>query len=307
MKKPIHILKTWFETGDKPTESQFSDLIDSFHHKDDGAIVKEKTVNQKGDVHLVFSDQQEVIIEKFIPDSTKPMEYIDGLNDLLANIKQTLDALRMNKVDREDGKGLSDTNFTQNEKDKLEGLEKYNPPVSQPISYIEGLTEIIEDLSQYLEGKVDKEDGKGLSDSNFSQEEKTKLANLNPDLRVYNLSNATTFLNHTYFGRKVYGVLLEIPIGQDGNYSIQHNLNVLTYLKIELWEDGLPLNNTGQIAQEDLAKRIVKDNAGSITLSRNSITTTGYQFPENKLIYMQYIELTEGVGADTVGTTTIGQ
>lgn len=34
-KKSIEILKTFFETGDYPTESQFADLIDSFIHKDE--------------------------------------------------------------------------------------------------------------------------------------------------------------------------------------------------------------------------------------------------------------------------------
>ncbi len=29
----IAILKTWFETGNKPTQTQFESLIDSFHHK----------------------------------------------------------------------------------------------------------------------------------------------------------------------------------------------------------------------------------------------------------------------------------
>lgn len=34
-KKSIEILKSYFETGDYPTESQFADLIDSFIHKDE--------------------------------------------------------------------------------------------------------------------------------------------------------------------------------------------------------------------------------------------------------------------------------
>jgi hypothetical protein len=306
MRKPLHIIKTWFETGDIPTESQFRDTWDSFHHKDNGEVIVDKSVNQKGDVSFKFSDGESLTIEKFIPDVSKPMEYIDGLVDSLSRIRRNINNIRRNKVDKEDGKGLSETNFTQAEKDKLEGLENYTPLTSQPISFIEGLQTIINELNQNISLKVDKEDGKGLSDTNFSQEEKDKLANLNPDLRVYNLSNATTFLNHTYFGRKVYGVLLEVPNSQDGNYIIEHNLNVLTYLRIEIRENGLPLNNTGQIAREDLAKLVYNDNAGTITLTKDTIATSGYQILENKLIYVEYIGLTEGVGADTVGTTPIG-
>ena len=33
--KERNILKGYFETGDKPTQSQFADLIDSFKHKND--------------------------------------------------------------------------------------------------------------------------------------------------------------------------------------------------------------------------------------------------------------------------------
>lgn len=37
--KSLSILKSWFETGDKPTEAQFSDLLDSFRHKNDNIPV----------------------------------------------------------------------------------------------------------------------------------------------------------------------------------------------------------------------------------------------------------------------------
>lgn len=39
-KKPILILKEYFQTGKKPTESQFADLIDSFAHLDGPQIAK---------------------------------------------------------------------------------------------------------------------------------------------------------------------------------------------------------------------------------------------------------------------------
>ncbi|WP_438710870.1 hypothetical protein ACSTS3_19725 [Aquimarina muelleri] len=306
MKKPLHIIKSWFETGDIPTELQFNDSWDSFHHKDNGEVIVEKTVNENGDVSFTFSDGESLTIEKFIPDVSKPMEYIDGLVDSLRRIRRNINNIRRNKVDKEDGKGLSDTNFTQAEKDKLEGLENYNPPTSQPISFIEGLQEVIDELTQNISLKVDKEDGKGLSDTNFTQEEKDKLANINSELTIYNLSDYPAFLNYTYFGKKVYGVLLEVPNIQDGNYIVEHNLNVLTYLRIEIRENGLPLNNTGQIAREDLTKLVYYDNAGTITLTKDTIAASGYLIPENKLMYVEYIGLTEGVGADTVGTTPIG-
>jgi hypothetical protein len=39
-KQTTDILKSWFQTGDKPTQSQFADLIDSFVHKDAGISIE---------------------------------------------------------------------------------------------------------------------------------------------------------------------------------------------------------------------------------------------------------------------------
>lgn len=35
MKQAINTIKSWFQTGDKPTQGQFHDWLDSFWHKDD--------------------------------------------------------------------------------------------------------------------------------------------------------------------------------------------------------------------------------------------------------------------------------
>lgn len=51
-KESIITLKTYFETGDKPTQAQFVNLIDSLEHKDD---TKE--------VAVTFTEQTSVVIE----------------------------------------------------------------------------------------------------------------------------------------------------------------------------------------------------------------------------------------------------
>lgn len=180
MKKPLHIIKTWFETGDVPTQQQFYDAFDSFHHKDNGEIIVEKSVNDAGDVSFKFTDGEILTIEKFVPDVVKPMGYIDGLVSALNTITNNIAALQTGKVDKESGKGLSDTNFTQPEKDKLAGLENYIPPTSYAISFIDGLQDALNTFTQSLDLKVDKEDGKGLSSNDYTDEDKQKLANLNP-------------------------------------------------------------------------------------------------------------------------------
>jgi hypothetical protein len=40
-KKPVPVLKGYFNRGDKPTEGQFSDVMDSFRHKDDALSIHE--------------------------------------------------------------------------------------------------------------------------------------------------------------------------------------------------------------------------------------------------------------------------
>ncbi len=64
MKQSRTVLKSYFETGDKPTEPQFSDLIDSLMHLDDGVFVTNIEKDQNGNQVITFSDNTKVSIEK---------------------------------------------------------------------------------------------------------------------------------------------------------------------------------------------------------------------------------------------------
>ncbi|WP_299713667.1 hypothetical protein [uncultured Tenacibaculum sp.] len=217
MKTSIDILKSWFQTGDKPTENQFENLIDSFHHKDEGNIITSYQVFDNGNVSFTLSDGNTTLIEKFILPNTMPQNFIDGLVETLNSkvdkitgkqlsdenfslaLKQKLETLENyihpefhqitevdglqevieSKVDKIEGKQLSDENFSSEEKEKLAGLENYIAPDSKPISYIEELEDTITKINQDLDSKVDIIEGKQLSDENFSLEEKEKLASFN--------------------------------------------------------------------------------------------------------------------------------
>ncbi len=63
MKQPKQILKSYFETGDKPTEKEFGDLIDSYHHQDSGIIITDVKKNENGDQKISFSDGTAITIE----------------------------------------------------------------------------------------------------------------------------------------------------------------------------------------------------------------------------------------------------
>lgn len=64
MKQPKEVLKTYFETGDKPTEQEFCDLIDSYYHQDSGLIISNISMNDDGEKVISFSDGTSVTIEE---------------------------------------------------------------------------------------------------------------------------------------------------------------------------------------------------------------------------------------------------
>lgn len=126
MKESIEKLKSYFETGDRPTQIEFESLIDSFLHKDDGVAIKSVSVNAEGNIVFAFSDDTEQIITQ--SSSNLP----DGF---LENIQNALDK----KVDKVAGKQLSAEDFTTLLKTKLEQLENYTHPDFHQISEVENL------------------------------------------------------------------------------------------------------------------------------------------------------------------------
>lgn len=66
MKKSKSVLKSYFETGDKPTESQFSDLIDSLVHQDEEnrIYITGTNTNDKGDTIVKLSNGKSITIQK---------------------------------------------------------------------------------------------------------------------------------------------------------------------------------------------------------------------------------------------------
>lgn len=66
MKKSKSVLKSYFNTGDKPTESQFSDLIDSLVHQDEAnrIYITGTSTNDKGDTIVELSNGKSITIQK---------------------------------------------------------------------------------------------------------------------------------------------------------------------------------------------------------------------------------------------------
>lgn len=137
---------------------------------------------------------------------------VDNTADVDKPISTAQQTALDNKVDKETGKGLSTNDYTTAEKNKLNGIEEgaeANPKVSVDknirkilgygvnndegilvMMYDEGSSgegeiavplastaqESMTQLTNVLAGKVDKEDGKGLSTNDYTTAEKNKLA-----------------------------------------------------------------------------------------------------------------------------------
>lgn len=110
----------------------------------------------------------------------------NGYDD--TDIKNDINDLKTGKVDVVNGKELSSNDFTNDYKNKLDGLENYDDTevrasitelqqstAGQIASSITTINQVIANLEN---AKVDKVDGKDLSDNNYSTEEKDKLASL---------------------------------------------------------------------------------------------------------------------------------
>lgn len=105
-------------------------------------------------------------------------EYV-SFNDI-AEDNAKIDMAIGNKVDKEEGKGLSSNDYTNEDKAKLDGIDAQ-------LSNI-GVT-MIPLLSNISDGKVDKEEGKGLSTNDFTNDYKNKLDTMEETFS--NLCNTT--------------------------------------------------------------------------------------------------------------------
>lgn len=191
---PKKTLKKWFSNFMKPAQEHFAEWIDSYWHKSEQIPMK----NIEG-------------LSRAIENTASAGQLLNHINDTNAH-RNLFDQ----KVDKEEGKGLSANDFTNEHKQKLEGLQPtdvsgllpkggYDGTGQQLKDAIDGLQtkigqvettlsvddtafdtlqEIVtqvksnKNLETLLTDKVNKEDGKGLSTNDFTNELKQKLEQL---------------------------------------------------------------------------------------------------------------------------------
>ena len=232
---PKKTLKKWFSNFMKPAQEHFAEWIDSYWHKSeqipmskiDGlSTAIENTVSAKQLLnHLDDTNAHHALFEELKRQiqAIQTILQVDDVNldtlqeivtELKANTK--LQELIDKKVNKEDGKGLSTNNFTNEYKQKLEGLQPtdvsgllpkggYDGTGQELKDAIDGLQtkigqvettlsvddtafdtlqEIVtqvksnKNLETLLTDKINKEDGKGLSSNDFTNELKQKLEQL---------------------------------------------------------------------------------------------------------------------------------
>lgn len=232
---PKKTLKKWFSNFMKPAQEHFAAWIDSYWHKDeqipmssiDGLSRAIENTVSAGQLlnHLDDTNAHHALFEELKRQiqALQTVLEVDDVNfdtlqeivtELKANTK--LQELIDKKVNKEDGKGLSTNDFTNEHKQKLEGLQPtdvsgllpkggYDGTGQQLKDAIDGLQtkigqvettlsvddtafdtlqEIVtqvksnKNLETLLTGKVNKEEGKGLSTNDFTNELKQKLEQL---------------------------------------------------------------------------------------------------------------------------------
>ena len=193
----IETLKQWFSNLKKPTQEQFWAWLDSFWHKSE----KIPMASVEG-------------LDKLVEGTASAEQLSNHLND--SNAHRTLFD---QKVDKVEGKELSSNDFTNEYKEKLDTLQPTDTSELLPKGGYEGTGKELKDaidslqtkmgqvettlsvddtdfdtlqeiatqvksnknLETLLIGKVDKQEGKGLSSNDFTNEHKQKLEGLQPN------------------------------------------------------------------------------------------------------------------------------
>lgn len=162
--------------ADSPHPVQNAVVTAALNEKVDAIDGKSLSSNDFTDAYKAKLDGIEAQANKtvvdalFVANSTNPVQS--------KTIKLALDG----KVDKEDGKVLSDYNFTSGLKAKLEGIEAGATKTIIDTSMSASSPNAVSNAAvcAALENKVSVVPGKGLSSNDFTDELKTKLENIDP-------------------------------------------------------------------------------------------------------------------------------
>jgi hypothetical protein len=169
------------------------------------------------------------------------LDNIDNTSDDDKPISTATQTALDSKVDKVEGKGLSQEDFTTELKSKLDGLSNYDDST----------------ITEALSNKVDKISGKGLSTNDYTTEEKAKLEGIEENANNY--THPTTAGNkHIPSGGTTGQMLVNTEDGTaewaDISSKLQEKFNLLNTMWQQLQEEQTNLQNEieSMVVNEDV-------------------------------------------------------
>lgn len=158
------------------------------------------------------------------------LDNVDNTSDDDKPISTATQTALDSKVDKVEGKGLSQENFTTELKSKLDGLSNYDDST----------------ITEALSNKVDKISGKGLSTNDYTTEEKTKLEGIEENANNY--THPTTAGNkHIPSGGTSGQILVNTEDGTaawaDTSSKIEEQFQLLNTMWKQLQEEQVNLQS----------------------------------------------------------------
>ena len=169
------------------------------------------------------------------------LDNVDNTSDDDKPISTATQTALDSKVDKVEGKGLSQEDFTTELKSKLDGLSNYDDST----------------ITEALSNKVDKISGKGLSTNDYTTEEKTKLEGIEENANNY--THPTTAGNkHIPSGGTTGQMLVNTEDGTaewaDVSSKLQEKFDLLNTMWQQLQEEQTNLQNEieSMVVNEDV-------------------------------------------------------
>lgn len=275
-KVSLNTLKNWFRKRAKPTQIQFWNTFDSFWHKDEKIPM---TTIDKIDQALLEKADKEAF-------------------DMHLTDKGAHKSLFDSKVDKVEGKGLSEEDFTKELKDKLRDLKNYEHPEFHQISEVENLQQELDKKANYTE--VVRSVNGELPDPRTGNV-------VVPGIDTPDISDKEATLLYKYKGKRVYAILLPFEgNGSDSSYNIVHNLKVDNYIKIQAWQDNKPNTFFKARPIDRVGDLSLLVDRGVVIPRINRIEINGYEPLAGAFLYVEYTKNSnQGVGHDVIGKTRI--
>lgn len=282
MKQSLITLKSYFETGDRPTENEFIALIDSYFHKDDGYLIKSIVVNDQESIVLTFTDDSTYVIPKQVQPEVMPISFIAGLQEIL---------------DRKLEEQIPDADFY-----KI-GTEKTPPSNILENIYTKGNLNIGENANTRQDAKLDVNGDVIIGNRKPDGEAETlTIQNDNQTFNVGLLNGSEAQYSDFFIGKKTDGSNAAIKIEGKGNNIGLNKIEPDNDVSVHISKEGTdnlsytnPLRIDGINKDDSLTQLLVQEANG--TLKYRDLSTLP--------LISEITELAQDVIANTGATNKI--